>query len=106
VRSKKPDVAAELELTWAATTRAAEVLGVDVAYLEPFQLLRYQPGEFYKAHHDHAGYYDPNGYPDRPKTMLLFLNDVAKGALLCSALAVCSQLDEGKLTPASPSHSP
>ena len=54
-----------------------------MAYLEPFQLLRYLPGEFYAQHHDHAGYYDPEGgYPDRPKTMLLFLNDVEKGGCL------------------------
>jgi len=61
-----------------------QVLNVEPANLEPFQLLRYQPGEYYKTHHDHAGYYSETDtkIKDRPQTMLLFLNDVARGGHL------------------------
>lgn len=83
VRAKSPILAEELELTWGVTQRASSLLGVDEAQFEPFQLLKYLPGEFYKQHHDHRGFYDPkDGYPDRPITMLLFLSDVEEGGNL------------------------
>jgi len=83
VKSKAPKLAEELILTWDITQRAARLVGVDEAHFEPFQLLKYSPGEFYKEHHDHRGYYDPvTGYPDRPITILLFLNDVSEGGEL------------------------
>jgi|MDSY01.2.fsa_nt_gb hypothetical protein len=84
VQAKNPALAKELELTWNVTVRAAGLLGVDPANLEPFQLLRYSPGEYYKQHHDHRAYYEPGpaGYPDRPVTLLLFLNDVPVGGQL------------------------
>ena len=44
VQAKNPALAKELELTWNVTQRAADLLGVDPAKLEPFQLLRYAPG--------------------------------------------------------------
>ena len=40
VNAKNPALARELELTWNVTVRAAELLGVDPANLEPFQLLK------------------------------------------------------------------
>ena len=40
------------------------------------------PGEYYKQHHDHAGYYEQDTVKDRPITMLVFLNDVESGGTL------------------------
>jgi len=83
VKAKSQKLAEELSLTWDVTQRAAKLMGVGEAHFEPFQLLKYSPGEFYKQHHDHRGYYDSEtGYPDRPITMLLFLNDVNGGGEL------------------------
>ena len=83
VEAKSSQLAQELKLTWKINQRAAKLLGVDTSQLEPFQLLKYNVGEFYKQHHDHRAYYDPdNGYPDRPYTLLLFLNDVEDGGEL------------------------
>jgi len=77
LKVKRPDLVDELQLTWDVTVRAADLLGVEPPYIEPFQMIRYEPGEFYREHHDHRAYYDPEGgYPDRSKTMLLFLNDL------------------------------
>lgn len=44
-------------------------------YIEPFQLVRYQPGEFYREHHDHGSYYGVNT-EQRPWTLLVFLSDL------------------------------
>lgn len=77
LKVKRPDLVAELQLTWDITLRAASLLNVDPPNLEPFQLIQYEPGQFYREHHDHRAYYDPEGgYPDRSRTMLLFLNDI------------------------------
>mmetsp|Transcript_945 Transcript_945/g.2018 ORF Transcript_945/g.2018 Transcript_945/m.2018 type:complete len:348 (+) Transcript_945:188-1231(+) len=65
----------EINLTWRLTQRVAEFLGVGEEYIEPFQLVRYQPGEFYKEHHDHGSYYGANT-EQRPWTLLIFLSDV------------------------------
>ena len=43
--------------------------------MEPFQLVRYLPGEFYRQHHDHGGYYGVET-EQRPWTLLVFLSDI------------------------------
>ena len=63
-----------------------------VSRIEPLQLIHYRPGEFYQAHHDHKAYYmddgdtqkdaSERGYPDRERTMLVFLNTVEHGGHL------------------------
>lgn len=55
----------ELEL------RLAQLADSDVGCLEPLNLTRYHPGEFFKTHHD-------GGH--RPVTVFLYLNDVPAGA--------------------------
>lgn len=65
----------EIELTWKLTQRVAELLDVKEEYIEPFQLVRYQPGEFYKEHHDHGSYYGADT-EQRPFTLLVFLSDL------------------------------
>ncbi len=65
----------EIDLTWHMTQRIAQFLGIGEEFIEPFQLVRYQPGEFYKEHHDHGSYYGVKT-EQRPITLLVFLSDV------------------------------
>lgn len=73
--SKLDKVRDEIDLTWHLTQRIASLLDIQEEYIEPFQLVRYQPGEFYKEHHDHGSYYGVET-EQRPKTLLVFLSDV------------------------------
>ncbi|CAJ1414537.1 unnamed protein product [Effrenium voratum] len=50
--------------------RLATLAGMDVKHLEPLNMVRYAPGQFFKEHHD--GRF-------RPKTVFLYLNDVPPG---------------------------
>jgi hypothetical protein len=48
-------------------------------------VIRYEAGQFYKPHHDHAGYYSSGEEAQgdsRPATILLFLSDVEGGGEL------------------------
>ena len=65
----------EIDLTWRLTQRVSQLLDVGEEFVEPFQLVRYQPGEFYKEHHDHGSYYGVNT-EQRPFTLLVFLSDL------------------------------
>ena len=65
----------EIDLTWHLTQRIASLLQIKEEYIEPFQLVRYQPGEFYKEHHDHGSYYGVDT-EQRPQTLLIFLSDL------------------------------
>ena len=65
----------EIELSWNITQRIASLLNINEEYIEPFQLIRYLPGEFYKEHHDHGSYYGANT-EQRPWTFLVFLSDI------------------------------
>jgi hypothetical protein len=73
--SKLASVKDEIDLTWHLTQRIASFLNVGEEYIEPFQLVRYQPGEFYKEHHDHGSYYGVST-EQRPLTLLIFLSDL------------------------------
>merc|ERR1712217_39900 len=48
-------------------SRLATLAGSQVDHLEPLNLVRYEPGQFFKPHHD-------GGH--RPVTVFLYLNDV------------------------------
>jgi len=65
----------EIDLTWRLTQRVSQLLDVGEEFVEPFQLVRYLPGEFYKEHHDHGSYYGANT-EQRPLTLLVFLSDL------------------------------
>ena len=73
--AKLASVKDEIDLTWHLTQRIASFLNVGEEYIEPFQLVRYQPGEFYKEHHDHGSYYGVST-EQRPLTLLIFLSDL------------------------------
>lgn len=68
-----PELEHELYFTWDLMQRIADYLQAPVENIEPLQLVRYTPGQFYKQHHDHGGYYGASS-EQRPITMLLFLS--------------------------------
>ena len=74
-RIEAAGIADEIDLTWRLTQRVSQLLGVGEEYVEPFQLVRYLPGEFYKEHHDHGTYYGVDT-EQRPLTLLVFLSDL------------------------------
>lgn len=51
--------------------RASEILGVSSACIEPIQLVRYQIGDFFQAHHDLGTLYD-DGSIELPPSSVLF----------------------------------
>ena len=65
----------EVELAWNVTQHVAALLDVKEEHVEPFQLLKYESGEFYKQHHDHGSYYGEDT-EQRPWTFLLYLSDI------------------------------
>lgn len=63
----------ECMLAWKLMQRIADFLRVEVARIEPLQLIRYEPGQFYRQHHDHGSYYGA-ATEQRPITFLIFLS--------------------------------
>lgn len=63
----------EIHFAWKLMQRIADFLEVDVARVEPLQLVRYNPGQFYRQHHDHGSYYGAST-EQRPMTFLIFLS--------------------------------
>ena len=74
-RIQASGIADEIDLTWRLTQRVSQLLEVGEEFIEPFQLVRYLPGEFYKEHHDHGTYYGADT-EQRPLTLLVFLSDL------------------------------
>mmetsp|Transcript_67524 Transcript_67524/g.158440 ORF Transcript_67524/g.158440 Transcript_67524/m.158440 type:complete len:462 (+) Transcript_67524:65-1450(+) len=58
------------ETITAIEHRLAALAGMDVKFLEPLNMVRYLPGQFFSEHHD--GRF-------RPKTIFVYLNDIAPG---------------------------
>mmetsp|Transcript_57875 Transcript_57875/g.172155 ORF Transcript_57875/g.172155 Transcript_57875/m.172155 type:complete len:470 (-) Transcript_57875:24-1433(-) len=50
--------------------RLSQLAGIGIDYLEPLNMVRYAPGQFFKTHHD--GRF-------RPKTVFIYLNDLPEG---------------------------
>eukprot|EP00971_Amphidinium_carterae_P134536 2666332-Amphidinium_carterae.1 len=55
------------ELLFSMEQRVAQLVGLEVERMEPFNMVKYEPGEFFKVHHD--GKF-------RSKTILVYLSDV------------------------------
>jgi hypothetical protein len=60
--------------------RAANVTQVGLAHFEPTQLVRYEPGQYYKLHLDHFDELAAEPAGPRVFTLLLYLNDVPDDA--------------------------
>ena len=49
-------------LTQAVAARISDLLRTPMRYFEPFQVVRYEPGQFYRVHHDqNSGHFTPQG---------------------------------------------
>ena len=59
--------------------RVRNVTGIpDLLHFEPFQVLKYEPGQFYKVHHDqNSGWFTPQGV--RVYTFFMYLSTVEEG---------------------------
>ena len=58
--------------------RVVNLTGVPKPNAEFFQVLRYEPGQFYRAHHDQqSGHWTPQGV--RVYTFFVYLSDVEEG---------------------------
>ena len=81
-------------LTQIVAERIANVTSVPTRYMEPFQVLKYETGQFYKQHHDqNSGLFTPQGV--RVFTFFMYLSTPCAAARLenfstrgfaCSAL--------------------
>jgi len=59
-------------------SRIANLTGVPEAHAEPMQILRYEPGQFYRTHHDQqSAHWTPQGV--RVYTFFVYLSDVEAG---------------------------
>ncbi|CAE7507126.1 P4HA1 [Symbiodinium natans] len=72
-------VEVELAAVLSATNRCAQVIGVDEARVEPLQLIRYEPGQYYRPHMDtHEEPQRMSSYAgeQRSHTLLVFMTDI------------------------------
>jgi prolyl 4-hydroxylase len=70
---------AEDAIVAAVEARAAQAVGVPVSHFERLQVVRYQPGQYYKAHHDYLppSSRDVRERGQRTVTLFVYLNDLA-----------------------------
>lgn len=59
--------------------RIQEMLQISINHMEPFQILRYEPGQYYNTHHDSSIKYDALPCGQRIFTLFLYLSDVDSG---------------------------
>ncbi|KAL3784812.1 hypothetical protein HJC23_013852 [Cyclotella cryptica] len=59
--------------------RIADVTGIPYANYECLQLLKYEVGQFYKAHDDHITEHNQQSHGPRLLTFFIYFNEVAKG---------------------------
>lgn len=72
-------VLAELEAAQQVTEICARVLAVEAAHIEPLQLVKYVPGQFYRAHldtHKEPDRLSSHMGEQRTHTLLVFLADI------------------------------
>lgn len=89
--------------------RIANVTGITSDNYEDFQLLKYQPGQFYRAHHDYISHQKNRHSGPRILTFFLYLSDVeAGGATRLNNLNIDVEPKRGRalLWPSTLSHSP
>jgi len=66
------------ELTKLVAQRIANVTRTQVRYMEPFQVVRYEKGQFYRVHHDqNSGLFTPQGA--RVYTFFMYLSTPEAG---------------------------
>jgi prolyl 4-hydroxylase len=59
--------------------RIANTTGTEIKNSEYLQLLQYEPGQYYKQHHDYIGHHKQKPCGVRILTLFIYLNDVEEG---------------------------
>ena len=59
--------------------RIANTMGTQVANAEYLQLLQYEPGQYYRQHHDYIAHHKEKPCGVRILTLFIYLNDVEEG---------------------------
>jgi len=78
-RGLELDVLAELKAAQEISEVCARAVGVDVSHIEPLQLVKYTPGQFYRAHmdtHKEPDRLSSHMGEQRTHTLLVFVVDV------------------------------
>lgn len=75
LKRAEDDVVARIE------RRAADMTGVPLDHFEQLQVVRYEPGQFYKPHHDYldANLADVKSRGQRAVTVFVYLNNLKEG---------------------------
>jgi prolyl 4-hydroxylase len=63
----------------AVTTRIEQVTHIPKSHYESFQILEYNPNQFYRSHHDSSNRKDDSPAGHRILTFFLYLSDVEEG---------------------------
>lgn len=69
----------ENELVERVETRISTIMNIPIAHGEGLQILRYTPGQQYKAHHDFFSSTHKVVNNNRISTLVMYLNDVEEG---------------------------
>ncbi|KAL1510787.1 hypothetical protein AB1Y20_007073 [Prymnesium parvum] len=65
-------------LTNSVAERISDLVRTPIRYMEPFQVIRYDVGQFYRRHHDqNSGHFTPQG--PRVYTFFMYLNTPERG---------------------------
>lgn len=71
-----PALEDEIRFTYNIMRKLATFLHVDIARIEPLQIIRYEEGQYYRQHHDHGKFYNVQT-EQRSQTLLIFLSTLA-----------------------------
>ncbi|MBO1511289.1 2OG-Fe(II) oxygenase [Metabacillus bambusae] len=69
----------ENELVHQIEIRISDIMGPSIEYAEGLQILKYLPGQEYKAHHDYFASTSKASKNNRISTLIMYLNDVEEG---------------------------
>ncbi|OAS87806.1 MULTISPECIES: 2OG-Fe(II) oxygenase [Metabacillus] len=69
----------ENELVHQIEMRISDIMGLSIEYAEGLQILKYLPGQEYKAHHDYFASTSRASKNNRISTLIMYLNDVEEG---------------------------
>lgn len=73
------DLCSQHPVVQSIQARMEALTGIPIRNAESLQLLRYEPGQFYRTHHDYVGYEKKRKQGVRILTIFLYLNDVEQG---------------------------
>lgn len=82
LEERSPEVDEELAAVKHVMDLCARALETDVSFIEPLQLVKYTPGQYYRAHldtHQEPERLSSQNGEQRTHTLLVFLSDVPEG---------------------------